>query len=213
MTDLVALFSEYKIVPVVVIENADQALILAELLVEEKLPLMEITFRSAAAAGAIVAVKKRIGGIAVGAGTLTGRDAIDAAIDAGSDFFVAPGFNPANVQYAALKGKCLIPGVSNPSLVEQAMELGLSLLKFFPAEDAGKTGMLKAFKSVYPDVSFMPTGGIDLSNIDPYLRLSNVVACGGSWLVNSSLIREAKWDAIRLLVREAVAHVKNGVLD
>ncbi|MDA3901791.1 MAG: bifunctional 4-hydroxy-2-oxoglutarate aldolase/2-dehydro-3-deoxy-phosphogluconate aldolase [Spirochaetes bacterium] len=196
-------FTKHKIIPVVVVEREEQALRLADLLVEQNLPIMEITFRSAAAAGAISSIRKEFPDMVVGAGTLTTRDSVLKAIGSGAGFFVAPGFNPKIVEFAKSHGKDLIPGVSNPSLVEQAMEYDLKLLKFFPAEDAGKTGMLKAFASVYPDTKFIPTGGINAANILDYLALPNVLCCGGSWLVSPKLVRDQKWEELRVLIRDA----------
>ena len=198
------IFEKHKIIPVVVIDNVNQALHLAEILLENGLPVMEITFRSEAAAEAISLIRKKVPDMIVGAGTLTTRDSVLKAVGSGAQFFVAPGFNPKIVEFVKSHGKDIIPGVSNPSLVEQAMEYDLKLLKFFPAEDAGKTGMLKAFASVYPDTKFIPTGGINASNILDYLAVPNVLCCGGSWLVSQKFIRDQKWDEISQLVGDAI---------
>jgi len=204
MSNCYQIFESHKIIPVVVIDNVEQALRLAEILCEKDFPIMEITFRSDAAAEAISLIRKDFPDMLVGAGTLITHDSVLKAIGSGAQFFVAPGFNPKIVEFAKSQGKDLIPGVSNPSLVEQAMEYDLKLLKFFPAEDAGKTGMLKAFASVYPDTKFIPTGGINASNILDYLALPNVLCCGGSWLVSPKLIRDNKWDELRVLISDAV---------
>jgi 2-dehydro-3-deoxyphosphogluconate aldolase/(4S)-4-hydroxy-2-oxoglutarate aldolase len=142
----------------------------------------------------------------IGAGTILTNEQVDQAIEAGVDFIVSPGFNPRTVQYCLDKGVAIVPGVNNPSLVEQAMEMGLRTLKFFPAEPSGGVGMLKALTAVYP-VKFMPTGGVSLGNVDEYLSIPSVLACGGTWMVPTKLIDEGKWDELGTLVRDAVAHV------
>ncbi|WP_192890522.1 bifunctional 4-hydroxy-2-oxoglutarate aldolase/2-dehydro-3-deoxy-phosphogluconate aldolase [Vibrio bathopelagicus] len=130
----------------------------------------------------------------------------ECAIEAGVDFIVSPGFNPRTVQYCIDKGIAIVPGVNNPSLVEHAMEMGLRTLKFFPAEASGGTDMLKALTAVYP-VKFMPTGGVSLKNVDEYLSLPSVLACGGTWMVPTNLIDEGKWDELGKLIRDAVEFV------
>ncbi|MCG8572803.1 MAG: bifunctional 4-hydroxy-2-oxoglutarate aldolase/2-dehydro-3-deoxy-phosphogluconate aldolase [Spirochaetes bacterium] len=209
MKDIYDVFEQCKIVPVVVIEKVEHALKLAELLSEEKLPVMEITFRTNTASQAIKEVKDTFSCMTVGAGTLITTRMIDQAIESGAEFFVAPGFNPRSIEHALKQGIKLIPGVTNPSLIEQALNYELTMLKFFPAENSGKTGMLKTFNTVYRDVKFLPTGGINPGNIMDYLSLPNVTACGGSWLVNAGLVKEEKWDTLRLLIRNAVSLVKD----
>ncbi|RND29984.1 bifunctional 4-hydroxy-2-oxoglutarate aldolase/2-dehydro-3-deoxy-phosphogluconate aldolase, partial [Vibrio cholerae] len=130
-------------------------------------------------------------------------DQVNAAIEAGVDFIVSPGFNPTIVKYCQQRGVTIVPGVNNPSLVEQAMEMGLKTLKFFPASASGGTEMLKALNAVYP-VKFMPTGGISAANIQDYLAISSVLACGGTWMVPGQLIDEQNWPEIGNLVRKAV---------
>ena len=131
-------------------------------------------------------------------------DAPGAALAAGADFIVSPGLNPTTVRHCQQQGIPIIPGVNNPSQVEQALELGLSTLKFFPAEASGGIAMLKALAAVYP-VQFMPTGGISPSNLQPYLALPNVFACGGSWMVPSELIDQGDWTTLGRLIADAVA--------
>ncbi len=157
-----------------------------------------------AAAEAIRQMRAAYPDLLIGAGTVLNREQVDAAVAAGADFIVSPGFNPTTVQYCLVKGVTIIPGVNNPSLVEQAMEMGLRHLKFFPAEQSGGTAMLKALGAVYP-VRFMPTGGVTPANLKEYLGLNAVIACGGTWMVPAKLIDEGRWEELAALVREAVA--------
>ncbi|WP_053031722.1 bifunctional 4-hydroxy-2-oxoglutarate aldolase/2-dehydro-3-deoxy-phosphogluconate aldolase, partial [Vibrio cholerae] len=170
-----------KIVPVIAINDVAHALPLAKVLVENGLPCAEVTFRTAAAAESIRIMRKAYPDLLIGAGTVLTTAQVDEAIAAGADFIVSPGLNPTTVKYCQQRNIAIIPGVNNPSLVEQAMEMGLRTLKFFPAEPSGGIAMLKALSAVYP-VSFMPTGGINPNNAQEYLALKSVVACGGTWM-------------------------------
>lgn len=189
-----------KVIPVVAIDNADDAVPLAKVLVENGLPTAEITFRTPAAAQAIANMREAYPEMLIGAGTVLTSEQVDQAIDAGVDFIVSPGFNPTTVRYCQQRKIPIIPGVNNPSQVEQAMEMGLGILKFFPAEPSGGVPMLKALTAVYP-VSFMPTGGVSLKNIGDYLNIKAVMACGGTWMVPADLIKARDWDAIGELVK------------
>ncbi|MDO6684833.1 MULTISPECIES: bifunctional 4-hydroxy-2-oxoglutarate aldolase/2-dehydro-3-deoxy-phosphogluconate aldolase [unclassified Agarivorans] len=189
-----------KVIPVIAIDNADDAVPLAKVLVENGLPCAEITFRTPAAAQAIANMREAYPDMLIGAGTVLTSAQVDQAIDAGVDFVVSPGFNPTTVRYCQQRNMPIIPGVNNPSLVEQAMEMGLDTLKFFPAEPSGGVGMLKALTAVYP-VKFMPTGGVSVKNINDYLSINAVLACGGTWMVPANLIKEQNWDAIAELVK------------
>ncbi|MGK4473855.1 bifunctional 4-hydroxy-2-oxoglutarate aldolase/2-dehydro-3-deoxy-phosphogluconate aldolase [Aeromonas molluscorum] len=204
MSDLIARLETLKVIPVIALQDAKQAAPLARVLVENGLPAAEVTFRTPAAAEAIRQMRTAYPELLIGAGTVLTREQVDAAIDAGADFIVSPGFNPTTVQYCLDKGIAIIPGVNNPSLVEQAMEMGLRQLKFFPAEQSGGIPMLKALGAVYP-VRFMPTGGVTPANLQDYLALDSVIACGGTWMVPAKLINEEKWDELAQLVQEAVA--------
>ncbi|MGY4024540.1 bifunctional 4-hydroxy-2-oxoglutarate aldolase/2-dehydro-3-deoxy-phosphogluconate aldolase [Aeromonas rivuli] len=204
MSDLIARLEALKVIPVIALQDAKLAAPLAKVLVDNDLPAAEVTFRTPAAAESIRQMRAAYPDLLIGAGTVLTREQVDAAIDAGADFIVSPGFNPKTVQYCLDKGIAIIPGVNNPSLVEQAMEMGLCQLKFFPAEQSGGLGMLKALGAVYP-VRFMPTGGITPANIQSYLALDSVIACGGTWMVPAKLVDEERWDELALLVREAVA--------
>ncbi|ENM5787467.1 bifunctional 4-hydroxy-2-oxoglutarate aldolase/2-dehydro-3-deoxy-phosphogluconate aldolase [Vibrio metoecus] len=199
--------SAMKIVPVIAIKRSEDAVQLAKTLVENGLPCAEVTFRTEAAAEAIRLMRQAYPEMLIGAGTVLRTDQVDAAIEAGVDFIVSPGFNPTIVKYCQQRGVTIVPGVNNPSLVEQAMEMGLKTLKFFPASASGGTEMLKALNAVYP-VKFMPTGGISAANIQDYLAISSVLACGGTWMVPGQLIDEQNWPEIGNLVRKAVDALK-----
>ncbi|MCX9540204.1 bifunctional 4-hydroxy-2-oxoglutarate aldolase/2-dehydro-3-deoxy-phosphogluconate aldolase [Vibrio cholerae] len=189
-----------KIVPVIAINDVAHALPLAKVLVENGLPCAEVTFRTAAAAESIRIMREAYPGLLIGAGTVLTTAQVDEAIAAGADFIVSPGLNPTTVKYCQQRNIAIIPGVNNPSLVEQAMEMGLRTLKFFPAEPSGGIAMLKALSAVYP-VSFMPTGGINPNNAQEYLALKSVVACGGTWMVPTDLMDKGDWDTLAELVR------------
>lgn len=195
--------SAMKVVPVIAIKHSEDAVQLAKTLVENGLPCAEVTFRTEAAAEAIRLMRQAYPEMLIGAGTVLRTDQVDAAIEAGVDFIVSPGFNPTIVKYCQQSGVTIVPGVNNPSLVEQAMDMGLKTLKFFPASASGGTEMLKALNAVYP-VKFMPTGGISAANIQDYLAISSVLACGGTWMVPGQLIDEQNWPEIGNLVRKAV---------
>lgn len=193
--------AQIKIVPVIAINHAQQALPLAKVLMENGLPCAEITFRTEAAQEAIRLMRDAYPEMLIGAGTVLTTAQVDQAQQAGADFIVSPGLNPTTVKYCQQRGIAIVPGVNNPSLVEQAMELGLCTLKFFPAEPSGGVAMLKALSAVYP-VKFMPTGGISAANVQHYLDLPSVVACGGTWMVPTDLMDKGDWPAIAKLVRE-----------
>ncbi|EPW0993668.1 TPA: bifunctional 4-hydroxy-2-oxoglutarate aldolase/2-dehydro-3-deoxy-phosphogluconate aldolase [Vibrio cholerae] len=189
-----------KIVPVIAINDLAHALPLAKVLVENGLPCAEVTFRTAAAAESIRIMREAYPDLLIGAGTVLTTAQVDEAVAAGADFIVSPGLNPTTVKYCQQRNIAIIPGVNNPSLVEQAMEMGLRTLKFFPAEPSGGIAMLKALSAVYP-VSFMPTGGINPNNAQEYLALKSVVACGGTWMVPTDLMDKGDWDTLAELVR------------
>ncbi|MDW6093810.1 bifunctional 4-hydroxy-2-oxoglutarate aldolase/2-dehydro-3-deoxy-phosphogluconate aldolase [Vibrio rhizosphaerae] len=190
-----------RVIPVIALEDAQKAVKLAQVLIENGLPCAEVTFRTAQAAQAIANMREAYPDMLIGAGTVLTTAQVDAAITAGVDFIVSPGLNPTTVKYCQQRQIAIIPGVNNPSLVEQAMEMGLKTLKFFPAEPSGGTAMLKALSAVYP-VQFMPTGGISPQNIKTYLDIKSVLACGGTWMVPNQLINDEKWDELAALVKE-----------
>ncbi|NVD06455.1 bifunctional 4-hydroxy-2-oxoglutarate aldolase/2-dehydro-3-deoxy-phosphogluconate aldolase [Vibrio sp. JPW-9-11-11] len=192
-----------KVVPVIAIKDAALAVPLAQTLVDNGLPCAEVTFRTEAGHEAIRLMREAYPEMLIGAGTVVTTQQVDQAIEAGVDFIVSPGFNPTVVKYAQQRGVVIVPGVNNPSLVEQAMEMGLKTLKFFPASASGGTAMLKALSAVYP-VQFMPTGGVSASNIESYLEIPSVLACGGTWMVPGDLIDAQDWAAIGKLVQQVV---------
>ena len=204
MTTLNEKLQSLKVIPVIALNNADDAVPLGKVLVENGMPCAEITFRTPAAAQAIKNMRAAFPDMLIGAGTVLTSATVDEAIDAGVDFVVSPGFNPTTVKYCQQRNMPIIPGVNSPSLVEQAMEMGLTTVKFFPAEPSGGVPMLKSLTAVYP-VKIMPTGGVSPSNINDYLDIDAVLACGGTWMVPAKLIDNQEWDKIAELVKEAVA--------
>ncbi|OOF27564.1 ketohydroxyglutarate aldolase [Salinivibrio proteolyticus] len=204
MNELNQRLKAIRIVPVIAINNAEDAVPLAKTLVDNGLPCAEITFRTEAAANAIRQMRDAYPEMLIGAGTVLTPAQVDAAIDAGADFIVSPGLNPITVKHCQQRDIPIIPGINNPSLVEQAMSLGLDTVKFFPAEASGGIAMLKALSAVYP-VSFMPTGGVSEENVSDYLALPTVLACGGTWMVPATLIDAKKWDEIARLVQAVAA--------
>ncbi|EGU38546.1 bifunctional 4-hydroxy-2-oxoglutarate aldolase/2-dehydro-3-deoxy-phosphogluconate aldolase [Vibrio scophthalmi] len=193
--------TEIQVVPVIAIKDASKAAKLAQVLIENGLPCAEVTFRTEQAVQAIKNMREAYPEMLIGAGTVLTSEQVDQAIEAGVNFIVSPGFNPTTVKYCQQRGVAIVPGVNNPSLVEQAMEMGLTTLKFFPAEPSGGTGMLKALSAVYP-VKFMPTGGVSPSNVKEYLAIPSVLACGGTWMVPNDLIENEQWDELAALVAE-----------
>jgi 2-dehydro-3-deoxyphosphogluconate aldolase/(4S)-4-hydroxy-2-oxoglutarate aldolase len=202
---LAARLEQLRIVPVVTINSATDAVGLADALAAGGLPIAEITFRTDAAAEAIANIRAERPEVTVGAGTVLDIATVDRALDAGAEFIVAPGFNPTVVAYALARGVAVVPGVVTPSEIEAAMSLGLRVLKFFPAEASGGPGYLSAVRATYPMVRFMPTGGVNLGNLASYLALPNVIAAGGTWIATADAIRNQRWDEITSLAAEAVA--------
>ena len=192
------------LIPVIKIENAEDAVPLAKALIDGGLPAAEITFRTSCAAEAIKRITDAYPEMLVGAGTVLTTEQVDAAIAAGSKFLVSPGLNPKTTAYALSKGIPMLPGCSNPSDIEAALELGLKTVKFFPAEAAGGLKMLKAMAAPYGQLTFMPTGGINANNLLDYLKFNKIVACGGSFMVADDLVRDKKWDEITALTKNAV---------
>lgn len=196
-----------KIVPVIKLLHAADAIPLMDALSAGGLPVAEITFRTSAAAAAIALVKKNRPEILLGAGTVLTLNQAQQAVDAGAAFIVAPGFNPELVDWCIERNIPVIPGVNSPTQVEMGLRKGLTMLKFFPAEASGGVAMLKALSSVY-EVKFMPTGGIHAGNILSYLKLPKVIACGGTWMVKEELISSGNFAEITSITREAVSLVR-----
>ena len=196
--------SKIGIVPVVKIDRVEDAVPLAKALCNGGLPCAEVTFRTDAAAGAIKAMTESFPQMCVGAGTVLNAAQVDAAVAAGAQFIVSPGLNPNTVKYCIEKKVPITPGTSSPSDIEQAIELGLDVVKFFPAEQSGGLAKIKAMAAPYVNMKFMPTGGINAKNLTSYLDFNKIIACGGSWMVPGDLINAGEWDKIEQLTREAV---------
>jgi 2-dehydro-3-deoxyphosphogluconate aldolase/(4S)-4-hydroxy-2-oxoglutarate aldolase len=204
MSDVIQQIAKLKIVPVVAIENAADAPKLGEALVAGGLPIAEITFRTKAAPEAIKAAAK-IPGMLVGAGTVLTVDQVKQAVDLGSKFIVAPGLNPKVVGYCVEHKIPVTPGVVTPGEIEQALDFGLNVVKFFPAESFGGAKTIKALAAPYGMMKFMPTGGVTTANLEEYLKTPAVLACGGSWMVTKELISSGKFDEITKITKQAVA--------
>ncbi|MDD3429963.1 MAG: bifunctional 4-hydroxy-2-oxoglutarate aldolase/2-dehydro-3-deoxy-phosphogluconate aldolase [Oscillospiraceae bacterium] len=192
------------IIPVIKIDDANKAVPLAKALVKGGLPVAEVTFRTAAAKEAITRIAKEVPEMLVGAGTVLTTAQVDEALEAGSKFIVSPGFNPTVTKYALSKGACMTPGTATPGEMEQAMELGLEAVKFFPAEQNGGVAKLKAVSGPYTKLMFMPTGGVNAKNLNDYLSFDKIIACGGTWMVPAAMIDAEDWDGIVALTKEAV---------
>ena len=204
MNEVLEKIQKIGIVPVVVLDDAKDAAPLAKALCEGGLPCAEVTFRTAAAEESIRIMAKEFPDMLVGAGTVLTTEQVDRAVNAGAKFIVSPGLNPTVVKYCVDKGIPVTPGTSNPSDVEMAISLGLDVVKFFPAEQAGGINMIKAMAAPYTQMKFMPTGGINAKNINSYLAFDKILACGGSWMVKKDLVAAGEFDKIRDLTKEAV---------
>ena len=198
-------FSKIGIIPVIALDNVEDAAPLAKALIDGGLPCAEVTFRTAAAEESIRIMSEQFPEMLVGAGTVLTTEQVDRAVNAGAKFIVSPGLNPKVVKYCVEKGIPVTPGCSNPSDVEVAIELGLEVVKFFPAEAAGGLSMIKSMAAPYTKMKFMPTGGINAKNLTSYLDFKKIIACGGSWMVNKDMIAAKDWDGITKLTREAVS--------
>ncbi len=194
-----------KIVPVVVIDDAKDAVDLANAISNGGINIIEVTFRTAAAKEAIQLIHDKCPDMIVGAGTVLTTEQVDAAVSAGSEFIVTPGSNPKVIKYCVENDIPIVPGCANPSNVELALENGLKVVKFFPAEPAGGIKYIKAMSAPYVGVRFMPTGGISTDNVGNYLKEDCIIACGGSWMVKKALISEGKFDEISKLCKDAIS--------
>ena len=207
MSEIVKQIEDLKVVPVVAIQNLDDAERLADALTAGGIACAEITLRTEAGLPAIELLAKR-SGFLVGAGTVHNADQAAAVVDAGAKFVVAPGFNPKTVAKCIDKNVPIFPGTSSPTDLEMAMEFGLDIVKFFPAEAMGGVKTLKAFHGPYHTIRFMPTGGVSMANLKDYLSLPYVIGCGGSWMAKGDLITAGRFDEITRLAKETVALVK-----
>ena len=201
------IIAQNRLVPVIALEQSDLAVPLAEALIAGGLPIAEITFRTAAAEQVIRSMVAQ-GGLCVGAGTVLSIDQVDQAQEAGAQFIVSPGFNPAVVRRCLDLGLTVFPGTSTPSDLDRALDHGLTAVKFFPAEAMGGVAMLKAIAAPYQMMRFIPTGGIGPENLKSYLSLAPGIACGGSWMVKPQLFADGNFTQVEQLTREAVATVQ-----
>lgn len=203
--ELIKQISNIGIVPVIKIKDISKAVPLAKALIDGGLPIAEVTFRAADADKAIKAMADAYPEMIIGAGTVLTIEQAKLAKECGAKFIVAPGFNPKVVQWCIDNDILVTPGISTPSEIEQALEMGLKTVKFFPAEQSGGIAKIKAMAAPYGDVTFMPTGGIGLDNMNDYLSFKKIVACGGSFMVKEDLIDNCEWDKITDLTKKAVS--------
>lgn len=208
MNEVLQKLSEMHIVPVVVLNDAKDAAPLAKALCDGGLPCAEVTFRTDAAQESIRIMTEQFPEMLVGAGTVLTTDQVDRAVAAGAKFIVSPGLNPKVVRYCVEKGIPITPGCANASDIEQALECGLEVVKFFPAEQAGGLPMIKALAAPYTMMKFMPTGGINAKNVKDYLAYDRIFACGGSWMVKGDMVANGEFDKITQLTKEAVEIAK-----
>lgn len=201
--------SDIGVVPVIKLNNPERdAVPLAKALCAGDIPVAEVTFRAAGADTAIRLMKEAVPDMIVGAGTVTMKEQIDAAIAAGGQFIVTPGFDPELVAYAQEKNIPIYPGCTTPTDYHAALKFGLELLKFFPAEQSGGLAKIKAMSAPFPQFKVMPTGGVSLKNLREYLSCPVIAACGGSYMVTADLIDNQKWDEITELCRKSREIVK-----
>lgn len=198
-----------KIVPVVVLEKADAAKSLGEILVNNNLPCAEVTFRTSATVKILNTLRKNFPSMLLGAGTVLTSEDANKAMDAGASFIVSPGFDPKLVEYCLNKNYPVVPGVATASEIQVARSMGLKVLKFFPASNLGGITMIKTLSAPFRDIQFLPTGGINKDNILEFLALESVIACGGTWLVKKSFLENSEFEKIEKLVSEAVKLVKS----
>ena len=202
-------FSRIGVIPVIVLDDAKDAAPLAEILCGNGIPCAEIAFRTPAAEEAVRIMTREFPDMLVGAGTILTTEQADHAMSAGAKFIVSPGLNPKVVQHCIDSFIPVIPGVQTASEVEQALELGLKVVRFFPAEQAGGLATIKALASEYIDVRFMPKGGISAKNLKDYLAYDKVIACGGTWVAKRKLTAAGEWERIKSLAKEAASIVRN----
>ena len=201
----------YGIIPVIIIDNAENSIPLADALIGRGLPVCEVTFRTKAAKESMEKIAKEFPEMLLGAGTVLSIEQVKSAVDSGAKFIVSPGLNPKVVEYCLTKGIPITPGIATPTEIERALEFNLEVVKFFPAEPLGGLNYLKAISTPFGNLKYIPTGGIDEKNLADYLRFPKVLACGGSWMVKSDLITNKKFVEIKKLTAEAltIARSKN----
>lgn len=198
-------FYDYAVVPVVVLNDADDAIPLADALIKGGLPCAEVTFRTDAAEESIRRICESFPDMLVGAGTVLTTKQVERAYKAGAKFIVSPGFDPEIIDCCISIGLPVLPGCITPSEIAQAVKRGLKVVKFFPAEQSGGVAMIKAMAAPYSMVKFMPTGGISTKNLADYLSCDKILCCGGSWMVKEDLIKSGSFDKITDMTKEATA--------
>ena len=208
MENIFEQLGKLKLVPVITIPESRHARGLAKTLISVGLPCAEVTFRTAAAEDAIQIIAAEFPEMVLGAGTVLNVEQAQRAKKAGAKYIVSPGFSPAVVKWCQENHIPVLPGVATPSEIMRALEYGLVVLKFFPAENLGGTATLKSLAGPFKEVRFIPTGGITAAMLAEYLALPNVLAVGGSWFVRESLIAEEKFEEIGQLTREAIALIQ-----
>ncbi len=194
----------YRIIPVIIIDDAENSIPLANALIEGGLAVGEVTFRTKSAKESIEKIAKEFPEMLLGAGTVLSIDHVKSAVDSGAKFIVSPGLNPKVVEYCLTKNIPITPGIATPTEIERALEFNLEVVKFFPAEALGGLNYLKAISAPFGNLRFIPTGGVDEKNLLNYLQFPKVLACGGSWMVKSDLITNKKFDEIKKLTLEAL---------
>lgn len=207
MNDVITVFQRNRIIPVITIQQVEDADSLASALLDGGLSCAEVTFRTGAAAAVIEKFAKR-SDLLTGAGSVLNLEQAKTAIAAGAKFIVSPGLNPKVLQYGVEQQIPVFPGTCTPTDIMLALEHGLKIVKFFPAESLGGIKTLKAIAAPFPMVKFIPTGGITPQNVMDYLKWQQVLACGGSWMVKEDLLREKKFHTIQQLVKEAIELVR-----
>lgn len=208
MDRIFATLGQIGLVPVIKLDRPDDAVPLARALLDGGLGCAEITFRTTAAAESIRRIAEHVPELLVGAGTVLSVRQAEQAVAAGAQYIVSPGFDAAVVDWCQAHDVPVLPGVVTPTEINMALAKGLHLLKFFPAEEVGGVRMLKALHGPYGDVQFIPTGGINTTNLAEYLALPNVVACGGSWMASATMIAEGRFAEITRVAAEAQAIVR-----
>jgi 2-dehydro-3-deoxyphosphogluconate aldolase/(4S)-4-hydroxy-2-oxoglutarate aldolase len=208
MSCVIEKIKQYRLVPVIKIDDVNDAVPLCEALTEGGLPVAEVTYRTDAAEESMRRISKACPDILLGAGTVVTVEQVKRAVDAGASFIVSPGFDRNVVEYCVKNDIAVTPGAITPTEIQFVMEYGLNVAKFFPAENAGGIGMIKALAAPFPQMRFIPTGGIHAGNVLDYLAFDKILACGGSWMVKSNLIAAKEFDKIKGLVAEAVTLIK-----
>ena len=201
-------FSKIGIIPVIALDNVEDAAPLAKALCDGGLPCAEVTFRTEAAEESIRLMHEAYPDMVLAAGTVLTTEQVDRAVAAGASVIVSPGFDPEIVDYCISKNIPVMPGIVTPSELAQAVKRGLTRVKFFPATAAGGIKMIKAMCAAYTTVRIMPTGGINTSNLEEFLSCDKIFCCGGSWMVKGDLIKAGEFDKIKDMTAEAVALVK-----